>query len=265
MRKLRFTLSMLGLALAAIPASATISYTSCSSGCTSTSGSYATMPSQPGATGLAFSSPITFVSAGLQATGIYIDTGAGTGGTGTVFTNYYSSGSVDNGAQVISSSFVQNYASGTGTGIQITLPAGTYAFAMIVGACESTNCSGWYNSATAALGTQSSHSGTSYTVSVGPSAAFFGIVSNVPITSLFLTSGANSNDLSISSFEIGQELDSPAPEAATFFTMGAGLIGLYFLRRPISLRLRTLLRAAGESRDMPLPLMSRSSPSVGLT
>ncbi len=265
MRKLRFTLSMLGLALAAIPASATISYTSCSSGCSSTSGSYATMPSELGATGLAFSSPITFVSAGLQATGVYIDTGIGTGGTGTVFTNYSSGGSVDalthlNNGYLIQSSY------GTNTGFEIDLPANTYAFAMYAAACSST-CSGFpFGSATVGVGTESSH-GSSYnlTFPTGGPAQFFGIVSDTPITSIFLSSTYNNAYLSLSSFEIGQDLGSPAPEAATFFTMGAGLIGLYFLRRPISLRLRTLLRATGESRDMPLPLMSRSSPSVGLT
>lgn len=243
MRRLRFTLSMLGLALAAIPALATITYTSCSDGsCSSTSGSYAGMPSAPGATGLAFSSPITFVSAGLAGTGIYTDTGAGTGGTGTVFTNYSSGGTVDPGTQINGGSFLQWNYTGTGTGIEIDLPANTFAFAMSVTTCNGGSCGSVpFNAATVGWGTQSSH-GTTYdlTISGGAPVQFFGIVSSTAITSLFLTSNASAGNLSIKSFELGQEEISDTPEAGTFFSMGAGLLCLYFLRRP---RLRKLVAA----------------------
>ncbi len=235
MRRLRFTFSILGLALAAFPASATITYTSCTSGCSSTSGSYGTLPTEPGATGLAFSSPITFIAAGLNATtGIYTDTGAGTGGTGTVFTAYNGS-NVDTGTQLYLTTFVQGN-NGSNTGFQIQLPPNTYAFAMIL--------TGYNNFADAAAGPGTySSCACPYPITIPSSgtAEFFGIVSDTALTSLFVSSLYSFNGrLEINSFEIGQEWASPTPEAGTFFTLGGGLLGLYFLRRPISFRLRTL-------------------------
>lgn len=231
MRRLRFVLVVLGLALIAIPASATITYSYCTSGCTSTGGSYAAWQAQPSATGLAFTSLISFVAAGLNATtGIYTDTGVGTGGTGTVFTNFSSGGSVDTGTQVKNGAFVQGFSFGTATGFEIDLPANTYAFAMTGSDCSSAACTTIvFNLATVGLGTQSSH-GTDYslTVPAGGPGQFFGIISDVPISSLFFASGGN-NLLSINSVELGEA--SPTAEGGTFLLVGGGLIALYFCRR----------------------------------
>ncbi len=227
MRQRRFALTILGFALGAIPASATISYTYCTSGCSSTGGSYAAWQTAPGATGLAFSSPGTFVSAGLAGSGIYTDWS-----TGTMFTNYTSGGSVDTLTSVSNGYLVQgNY--GTNTGFEIDLPANTYAFAMFVAGCNST-CTGFpFGLATVGLGTHGSY-GSSYNLTLpaaGP-AQFFGIVSTTPITSIFLASAYNNAYLGLSSFEIGEGSEmTSAPEVSTFITMGAGLLGLYFLRR----------------------------------
>ena len=227
---------ILGFALAALPASATITYTACSSGggCTSSSGSYAGMPGATGATGLAFSSPITFVAAGLNGTtGIFTDTGVGTGGTGTVFTNF--NGTTAATGQLISGNFVQSSAFGGGTGIEIDLPPNTFAFAMVVQSCFNGSCSSIpFTLATVGLGTDLSF-GTNYglTIPQGGPAQFFGIVSDSALSSLFLSVGFSNGLLSVNSFEIGQGSGTPdVPEAATFFTMGGGLIGLYFWRRP---------------------------------
>jgi len=227
MRKLRFGLILLGVAVVAIPASATITYSYCTSGCSATGGSYSAWQSQ--GSGLTFTSQIDFVTAGLNTTtGVYTD-----GGTGTVFTSY--NGSVVDAQATVNNGVFEQAVEGSSTGIQITLPANTYAFAMYV-----STCSYWYNCSsfpyaqgggTAALGTESSRTTPAYTVTIpdgGPS-QMFAIVSSTPITSVFLASSSNEY-IAISSFEIGQ--DSPTPEASTFFTLGSGLIGLYFFRRP---------------------------------
>ncbi|HEV2201307.1 MAG TPA: hypothetical protein VGR73_15930 [Bryobacteraceae bacterium] len=229
MRTLRFISIILGFALAAIPASATITYTACDGGCTVNSGgSYAAWQAAPGASGLAFGALTTFVSGGLAGTGIYTDST-----TGVIFTNYSSGGSVDNGTHVTNGAFVQGFSSGTGTGIEIDLPANTYAFAMFGSDCSSAACTGiLFNGATVGLGTHSSF-GTNYALTIpgsGP-AQFFGIVSDTPITSLlFATGGGASGFLSINSFEIG-EGGTATPEARTALMVGGGLIALYFCRR----------------------------------
>src|SRR5579871_5950124 len=70
------------LAALARPAHATISYTSCSSGCGSSSGTYAVWQTASGSAGLTFSmSPATFAGSDLVS-GVYTDP------TGTVFTGY---------------------------------------------------------------------------------------------------------------------------------------------------------------------------------
>jgi hypothetical protein len=216
----------LGFALAAIPASATITYTYCTSGCSATGGSYAAWQAAPGASGLAFGTLTTFVSGGLAGPGIYTDST-----TGTIFTNYSSGGSAATG-QLIGSNFVQLSAYGAGTGIEIDLPANTYAFAMVVQSCFNGSCSSIpFTIATVGQGTPSSYS-TNYSLTIpqGGPPQFFGIVSDSSISSLFFAVSSSSGQLSINSFEIGQG-GAATPEAATFFTMGGGLIGLYFWRR----------------------------------
>lgn len=227
MRTLRFVLVTLGFVLVTIPASATITYTFCTGGCSDNTGtkSYTDWQAAPGASGLVFGTLTSFVSGGLAGTGIYTDST-----TGIIFTNYSTGGSVDAGTQVKNTALVQGFSFGSGTGFEITLPANTYAFAMFGSDCSTAACSGIsFNLATVGLGTHSSY-GTNYGLTIpssGP-AQFFGIVSDTPIASIFFASGG-SNLLSLNSFEIGQA--APTPEAATSLMIGGGLIALYLCRR----------------------------------
>src|SRR5580692_10293123 len=101
--KLTFVVALAGLA---VPASATISYTSCSTGCGSSTGTYSVWQTASGSAGLAFSmSPATFAPANLSS-GVYADP------TGTVFTGF-NGASIDNLA--ISGSALTQTVSGTGS------------------------------------------------------------------------------------------------------------------------------------------------------
>lgn len=232
MRKLQFISFILGLGLAAIPASATITYTYCDSGCTSTGGSYSSWQTQASSsvTGIVFTSQISFVASGLSAGGIYTDAT-----TGTVFTNYTSGGSVDTSTAIGNSThYLVQGTNGTGTGFEIDLPANTYAFSMNVAGCSSFCNSLVFGMATAGLGTQASH-GTAYgfTLPSGGPTQFFGVVSDAPITSIFLASTYNNAYLGLANFEIGQASGmSEAPEGSTFAMIGGGLIALYLCRKP---------------------------------
>ena len=228
----RIFLFTLGFALAAIPASATITYTSCTAvgagnACTETTGSYAALPTETGASGLTFSSLVTFSSTYVSS-GIYTDLT-----TGVVFTNYIGSG-VDTGAIVNSGGYLEQGTDGTNTGFQITLPANTYAIGLVVGACSSFFSCGTlaFNSATMGVGTQSTH-GTNYAMTLTNSGTqFFAIVSDAPIASLFFASGSNNTWLGLKNFEIGTEAPGGAtPELATSALIGGGLVGLYFVGR----------------------------------
>ncbi len=220
MRRLRFILSMLGFAIAAIPASATITYTSCSSGCSSTSGSYATLPTEAGATGLAFTSTMTFVSGGLSGSpALYTDST-----TGTVF-NGFSNTSADSLSE--SGSALAQSVSGTGASIQLVLPADTYALGMVLGA--NLFSSPWIELVTSPSDLNTGANAQYQMFIPGASTQFFGIVSDTAITSIFVWNSGGGGILNLQSFELGQE--SPVPEAGTFLTMGGGLLGLYFCRR----------------------------------
>src|SRR5579872_5256549 len=110
---------LVALAALARPAYATISYTSCSSGCGSSSGTYAIWQTASGSAGLTFSmSPETFAGGNL-AGGVYSDP------TGTVLTGY-------NGAPaslLLNGTGLEQSVGGGGSGIQIALPSNTYAVA----------------------------------------------------------------------------------------------------------------------------------------
>ena len=88
----RWALFILGLGLAAIPASATITYSACSTGngCTANgTGTYANF--QAAGSGLSFTSLLTFVAGSLNtSTGVYTDAT-----TLATFTNYTTGGSAD--------------------------------------------------------------------------------------------------------------------------------------------------------------------------
>jgi hypothetical protein len=208
---------VLTLAALAIPASASISYTSCSSGCTSNSGTYTIWQTSPGSAGLTFSmSPATFAAANL-ASGVYTD------GSGTVFTGF-NGASIDTLMSVSGSSLLEG-ANGVGTGIEILLPANTYALALnftMTGSSFST----YYE----AVGDHNVN-GTNYSVNVigAGSNQFFAITSTTPIGSLFIGPNSSAGRLQINDFEIGQT--AAVPEVSTIILIGSGLVLLGLVRR----------------------------------
>lgn len=240
MRRLRFILSMLGFAIAAVPASATITYSYCTSGCSASGGSYTALQSATGATGLAFGSLTTFVAAGLSGSPVtYTD-----GTSGATFNGF--NGSTPDSLNVSGTQLLQTVG-GSLTSIQLVLPANTYAIGMMVSA--SVYSFPWFELVNSVGSVGPSYE--QYQLNVpGGTSEFFGIVSDAPISSIFIWNASGSSGLlSIQSFELGEE--SPAPEAGTFFTMGGGLLGLYFCRRP---RLRKLLRLRAPVGTSALPL-----------
>jgi len=211
-------LQILALTLAALaaPASASISYTSCSSGCTSNSGTYTIWQTSPGSAGLTFSmSPATF-AAGNLVSGVYTD------GSGTLFTGY--NGGIDTLMSVTGSSLLEG-ANGVGTGIEILLPANTYALAFnftMTGSSFST----YYE----AVGDHNVN-GTNYSVNVigAGSNQFFAITSTAPISELFIGPNSSAGHLQINDFEIGQA--AAVPEVSTIVLIGSGLVLLGLVRR----------------------------------
>ncbi len=212
----------------ALPARATITYTYCSSGCSSTGGTYSSFETAPGTTGLAFSSPITFISGDLSGTpAFYTDTS--TGATFTGYTN--STGNANNSSNTLSALNVSGTnlnmgINGTGSGIQITLPANTYAFAMVVSAST-----GGASTQMLELGDRIVNN-ANYELSITSvgNQVFFAIVSDTPLTTLFLGNpNSFSGDVQIQSFELGDL--APTPEPTTAFLIGGGLTGLGLLRR----------------------------------
>jgi hypothetical protein len=229
-------ISILALAGLAAQARAAITYTYCDASCSDNSGTkgYTDWRSAPGATGLAFSSPITFVSGGLSG-GIYTDAG-----TGAVITAYNGS-NIDSLAAVFGTALAQGN-NGSNTGFEIKLPANTYAFSAIIGACGTSVC----NNPIFALYAVGQGDHTSYattyglTVPTGGSAQFFGIVSDTPLSYLFISSSGSYPKIGIDSFEIGQA--APTPEISTFLLIGSGLVLMRFLRRRRQRRPQTTAR-----------------------
>jgi hypothetical protein len=229
--------SIVALAGLAAPAHATITYTYCDGGCTDNTGTktYTDWRLAPGATGLAFSAPITFLAGGLDVNGVYTDAG-----TGTIFTAY-SGASVDGQVAVLGTSLAQGN-NGSNTGFEIKLPANTYAFSAFIGACFSGVCNN-PGFALYAVG-QGDHTsfGTNYGLTVlgGGASQFFGIVSDVPLNYLFISSSANYPKIGINSFEVGTAAaDTSTPEVSTFLLIGSGLVLMRFLRRRQQRRQRT--------------------------
>ena len=218
----------LAAGILALPASATITYTYCSSGCSSMGGNYSSFETATGTTGLAFSSPITFVGGDLSGSpALYTDTA-----TGTIFTGYTNStGNGSNSSNTLSALNVSGTnlnmgINGTGSGIEITLPANIYAFAMVVSAST-----GGASTQMLELGDRIVNNAT-YTITITSAGTqvFFGIVSDVPLTTLFLGNpNGFSGDVQIQSFEEGGP--APTPEAGTALLIGGGLTGLGLLRR----------------------------------
>lgn len=217
MRTLRFGFIILGFVLAAIPASATITY--CNSGCSNSNSGMNYAAFETAASAYSFpAAPITFISGGLGGSpAVYTDS------SGTVFTGY--NGTTQESLSVSGTALAQpGGASGSGHSIGITLPANTYSFAMVVGA------SGFANPYVELVNSPSNFNTSGnfqLLISNSGDSEFFGIISTTPIASIFvgdLTFGDHA--LTIQSFAPGE-----TPEAATFLTMGGGLIGLYLFRR----------------------------------
>jgi hypothetical protein len=213
-------LTFLALLLAALaaPTYASIAYTSCSSGCSSSSGTYSAWQSAPGSAGLTFSpSPDTFLAGSNLAGGIYTDP------SGAVFTSYNGS-NIDTAMSVSGTSLLQGI-SGNGTGLEILLPANTYALAFNI----TTLTGSGFTSLWVALGDHNVGA-TNYNVVVtsGGNVQFFGITSTTPITELFIGPMSFGGRLQLNDFEIAQ-----TPEVSSVTLMGRGLLLLVFLRRRI--------------------------------
>src|SRR5258705_8820077 len=191
---------LVALAALARPVSATITYTSCSSGCGSTSGTYAVWQTAPGSVGLTFSmSPATFAGSNLL-NGVYSDP------TGTVLTGY-NGASIDTLTSVAGTSLLQSIG-GNGSGFEINLPANTYAFAMNI-----TTLSG-FGSPMVEIGDHVlTNANYQIIIPSGGSVQFFGIISDTPLTQLFVGQPTSSGHLQINNFELGEA--TPTPEASS--------------------------------------------------
>jgi hypothetical protein len=210
---------LVALAALARPAYATISYSSCSSGCGSTSGTYAVWQTASGSAGLTFSmSPATFAGGNL-VTGVYSDP------TGTVLTGY-NGASIDALMSVSGTSLVQSLGGG-GSGIEINLPANTYAFAMNI-----TTVSG-FGSPVVELGDHIlNNANYGIVIPSGGSVQFFAIISDTPLTQLFVGQSTSGGALQINDFELGESSPAaPTPEASSAALIGGGLVLVGVLRR----------------------------------
>lgn len=209
--------SVLALAMMALPARATIQYSYCTSGCASTGGSYASWQAAPGSAGLTFSmSPLTFAPEGLSS-GVFTDT------TGTVFTGY--SNATTTNSLTLNGSALAQTANGTNSGIDVALPENTYAVAFLL-----VTVSGFGSQQVVLNGRDVFSTNYSITVPNGSSPQFFGILSDTPINSIFVGNLGNlDGKVQINSFELGQA--APTPEGSTLLLIGAGLVAIALLRR----------------------------------
>jgi hypothetical protein len=211
---------LVALAALARPAYATISYAACSSGCgANTNSTYAVWQNASGSAGLTFSmSPATFAGGNLVS-GIYNDP------TGTVLTGY--NGANPDSLTVSGASLLQTVGGG-GSGIEIALPANTYAFAMeITTPSGSVFTNPWVAVGNHNVGT------TNYNIIIpsGGNVLFFGIISDTPLNELFVGSLAGGSALQINDFELGQATPTSTPEASNAVLIGGGLVLLGVLRR----------------------------------
>lgn len=214
--KLTFLLPL--LAALAAPTYASIAYTSCASGCTTTSGTYSSWQSATGSAGLTFStSPNTF-TAGNLSSGVYLDP------TGTVFTGYSSPTVIDTNMLVSGSALLQSVGGG-GAGFEILLPANTYAVAFSITTLSGAGIPsvelGDHNLSLANYGIVIPTSG---------SIQFFSIISTTPLGELYVGQSFGGH-LQLNDFEIGQE--SPTPELSSVSLLGSGLVLLGLLRRRV--------------------------------
>jgi hypothetical protein len=218
----RLTVFTLAFAALSAPASASMLFSYCSSGCSTTGGSYSSWQTGTGSSGLVFSgSPITFSAGGL-ASGIYTD------GSGTGFTGYSNSSTATTDSLTLNGAALAQTTNGKYSGIQITLPSNTYAFAMIL-----STVSNFGDQAVEVNGLNLD--AANFVVGV-PSGGtqFFGFLSDTPITSIFVGNTDNfSGKLQINSFELGESGGggSDTPETSSLVSIGTGLVFCGLLRR----------------------------------
>ena len=208
---------LVALAALARPVSATITYTSCSNGCSSSSGAYGVWQTASGSAGLAFSmSPATFAGGNLVS-GVYSDP------TGTGLTGYNGPSSIDTLTSVSGTSLLQSVG-GSGSGFEIDLPPNTYAFAMDI-----TTLSGFGNPMVEIGDHILNNANYGIIIPSGGSVQFFAIISSTPLTQLFVGQSNGGGRLQINDFEIGES--SPTPEASSAALIGGGLVLMGVVRR----------------------------------
>ena len=217
----KLAFGILAVAALAMPAFASITYVACPSGCGANTGSsYTVWQTSPGSAGLTFSmSPSTFAPGGNLVSGVYTDP------TGTVFTGYSGASSIDTLMSVSGSALLQGVG-GSSTGIEIALPANTYAVALDVSLPAGTG----FTNLGVELGDHNVGA-TNYTLPLsGPgSVEFFAVISSTPLSELFIGSTGAGSKFQINDFEIGEE--APTPEASSIALIGSGLVVLGLLRR----------------------------------
>jgi len=213
----RIAILVLALAALGIPAAAAIQYSYCTSGCASTGGDYSAWQTASGSAGLTFSmSPLTFAPGGLSG-GVFSDT------TGTVFTGY--SNATTTNSLTLSGTALAQTASGTNSGIDVALPANTYAVAFMLA-----TVSGFGSQQVVLNGRDVFSTNYSITVPNGTSPQFFGILSDTPITSIFIGNLGNlDGKVQINSFALGQA--EPTPEGSSLLLIGSGLVLIAVVRR----------------------------------
>ncbi len=209
---------LVALAALARPVSATITYTSCSSGCSSGSGTYSVWQTASGSGGLTFSmSPQTFAGGNLVS-GVYSDP------TGTVLTGY-NGANIDTLMTVSGTSLIQSLG-GAGSGIEINLPANTYAFAMSI-----TTLAG-FGSPVVEIGDHIlNNANYGIIIPSGGSVQFFAIISSTPLTQLFVGQSTSGGRLQINDFELGEATAAPEPTSAVLIGGGLVLVGVLRRRR----------------------------------
>jgi hypothetical protein len=223
----KLTIFLLVLAALAAPAFAGIQYSYCNSGCSDNTGTgtYAAWQTAAGSAGLIFStSPATFFAGGLDGNGIFTDASE------TLFAGY-SNATNPNGLTIAGNALAQTV-TGTGSGIQITLPSNTYAIAFIL-----STVSGFGSPYIELNDRNLANSNYSVVISNSSTSEFFGILSDAPIASLFIGNIENfSGKVQINSFELGQlgggdSGGSETPELSSLSLIGTGLVLVGFLRR----------------------------------
>jgi len=211
---------ILVLAGVAAPLSATIQYSYCNSGCADNTGtgSYAAWQSAPGSAGLSFSmSPINF-AAGVDVNGVFTDT------SGATFTGY--NGASPDALFISGTSLAQTIA-GTGTGIQIVLPANTFAIAFSI-----TTVSGFGSPVVELNDRILNNANYQIVIPNGSTTAFFGIISDVALTSLFVGNNGAGGAVKLGDFELGQgAAEAETPELSSLALLGTGLLLFGLIRR----------------------------------